>query len=309
MSAIIGSDIRSGIGARLRSGRERAGLTLLQVAEKLHVDAKVIESLEAERFDALGAPVFVKGHLRHYSELIGEQTGELLDMYSAATKPVLPDLTQLPKVGPASNPRRLVVPALVVLIGIAVVGSVWWVLQNLEPGKIVVKTPTAPREVAETLPADAVAPDTVLAEGGEPPAAPTPAAAVAPMGAAALPASHVVPSSNAPAAPLAQAPAPADAARVQTVDVTLRFASDSWVEVYDANGKRLFYDIGSASSSRKVSGTAPLRVVLGNAPGVTLDVNGKPAAVPAEVVRDETAQFLINRSGRIVRTRSPTDGG
>ena len=60
-----GSDTRSGIGARLRAGRERMGLTLLQVAEKLHVDAKVIESLEAERFDALGAPVFVKGHLRH----------------------------------------------------------------------------------------------------------------------------------------------------------------------------------------------------------------------------------------------------
>jgi hypothetical protein len=49
--------------------------------------------------------------------------------------------------------------------------------------------------------------------------------------------------------------------------------------------------------------------VLGNAPGVTLDVNGKPAAVPASAVRDDSAQFLINRSGRIVRTRSQTDGG
>jgi len=81
------------------------------------------------------------------------------------------------------------------------------------------------------------------------------------------------------------------------------------VEVYDANGERLFYDIGSASSSHKVTGTPPLRVVLGNAPGVTLDVNGKRARVPANVVTEDSAQFLINSSGRIVRARPPGDGG
>jgi cytoskeleton protein RodZ len=91
--------------------------------------------------------------------------------------------------------------------------------------------------------------------------------------------------------------------RGKPIEVTLRFAADSWVEIYDANGERLFYDIGSADSERTVSGTPPLRVTFGNAPGVTLDVNGKPATVPANVVRDDTAHFTINRSGRIVRTR------
>ena len=89
----------------------------------------------------------------------------------------------------------------------------------------------------------------------------------------------------------------------------MKFAADSWVEVYDANGERLFYDIGSAASSRKLTGTPPLRVVLGNAPGVTLDVNGRPAKVPANLVTEDSAQFLINRSGRIVRARPPGDGG
>jgi cytoskeleton protein RodZ len=101
----------------------------------------------------------------------------------------------------------------------------------------------------------------------------------------------------------------AEPPRSRTIDLTLRFAADSWVEVYDANGERLFYDIGSASSSRKVTGTPPLRVVLGNAPGVTLDVNGKRARVPANVVTEDSAQFLINSSGRIVRARPPGDGG
>src|SRR3954470_20698582 len=104
--AETGSDIRSGIGTRLRAGREKMGLTQLQVAEKLHVDSKVIDNLEIERFDALGAPVFVRGHLKHYAELIGEPASELLDLYAAATKPALPDLTKLPKASSDAKPGR-----------------------------------------------------------------------------------------------------------------------------------------------------------------------------------------------------------
>jgi len=86
--------------------------------------------------------------------------------------------------------------------------------------------------------------------------------------------------------------------------VTLRFSADSWAEVYDADGQRLFYDIGSAKSSRNLSGTPPLRVVLGNASGVSLSINGRRSPVPANAVQNDGAQFTINRSGRIVRAQS-----
>jgi hypothetical protein len=93
------------------------------------------------------------------------------------------------------------------------------------------------------------------------------------------------------------------------MEVTLRFAADSWVEVYDANGQKLFYDVGAADTSHTVSGTPPFRVTVANAPGVSLDVNGKPATVPANVVKGAEAQFTINRSGRIVRTLPQAGGG
>jgi cytoskeleton protein RodZ len=105
----------------------------------------------------------------------------------------------------------------------------------------------------------------------------------------------------------AAASAATNASRARAVNVTLKFTADSWVEVYDANGQRLFYDIGAANSSHALSGTPPLRVVLGNAPSVSLNINGKAAKVPASVMQDSGAQFTINRSGRIVRTRP--DGG
>jgi hypothetical protein len=93
------------------------------------------------------------------------------------------------------------------------------------------------------------------------------------------------------------------------MQVTLRFAADSWVEVYDAKGEKLFYDVGAADSSHTVSGTPPFRVTVANAPGVSLDVNGKPATVPANAVKGAEAQFTINRSGRIVRALPAAGGG
>jgi cytoskeleton protein RodZ len=60
------------IGQQLRAARERMGLGVAQAAEQMHVDEKVIDALETGRFNALGAPVYVRGHLRHYADLVGE---------------------------------------------------------------------------------------------------------------------------------------------------------------------------------------------------------------------------------------------
>jgi cytoskeleton protein RodZ len=367
MSATPPSEFRTGIGARLKAGRERLGLTLLQVAEKLHVDASVVEKLEAERFGEFDAPVYVKGHIKRYSELVSENTQELLDAYSAAIKPVLPDLTQLPKVSQhATDPRKLVLPSLVVLIAFALVGTVWWVLQNV--GKL--NPPVTPQAVQTTdeaptaVPNDAPGASDVLPSAAT---APTPSSPTASRdagsnapNASTVRAIEEAPSSAAQSAPGGQTSAPAQSSalnsgtaqpqssatarrgtgtragttagaassaqitkttklaaattpaatappepqqRLKSIDLTLKFAADSWAEVYDANGQRLFYDIGSANSSHAVTGTPPLRVVLGNAPGVTVNINGRAAKVPASAVQNDSAQFTINRSGRIVRAR------
>ena len=68
MTVEAGSGEPRGIGARLRAAREKRGLTLLQAAERLHLDVRVVEALEAGDFAALGADVYVRGHLRRYAE-------------------------------------------------------------------------------------------------------------------------------------------------------------------------------------------------------------------------------------------------
>src|SRR6186997_2780631 len=109
------------IGERLRAGRERAGLSMAAAAEKLHLDIKVIEALEADRFAELGASVYVRGHLRRYADFVGEPGAELVSSYTAReARPPPPDLTQIPQAERRSDPRRLVTP----FVGLGCAGTV-----------------------------------------------------------------------------------------------------------------------------------------------------------------------------------------
>lgn len=67
----------AGCGQRLRKAREAAQLTLADVATRLKMPVRVVESLEAEDWNRLGAPVFVRGQLRSYARLLGLATAPL----------------------------------------------------------------------------------------------------------------------------------------------------------------------------------------------------------------------------------------
>src|SRR4051794_29292335 len=116
-----------GIGARLRAGREKLGLTVLQVAERIHTDPKIVEAIEAENYEVLGAPVYARGHIRHYAELVGESSNELIQVYSNLAKVAQPDLTRIVKAPAGPDSSKLVAPALVVIAVFAVAGAIWWI--------------------------------------------------------------------------------------------------------------------------------------------------------------------------------------
>jgi cytoskeleton protein RodZ len=119
------------IGEVLRVARERMGLAVGQAAERLHVDAAIIQALEEERFSALGAPVFVRGHLRRYAELLGEPEAPLQARYAALQEASIPpDLTQLPKRTAPLIRREARRWPLVLMAGLLVlVIVIWWALR------------------------------------------------------------------------------------------------------------------------------------------------------------------------------------
>ena len=68
----------AGCGQRLKQAREAAGMSIDDVAARLHMPARIVSSLEAEDWSRLGAPVFVRGQVRSYSRLMGLVTAPMM---------------------------------------------------------------------------------------------------------------------------------------------------------------------------------------------------------------------------------------
>ncbi|HEV3180862.1 MAG TPA: RodZ domain-containing protein [Steroidobacteraceae bacterium] len=268
MTNAAGGEMVRGIGARLRAAREKRGLTVLQAAEKLHVDARILEALEAQDFAALGADVYVRGHLRRYAEAVGESPAELQELYAGSARPAPPDLTRIPRSDSGRRSSPLVLPALLLVVGCALAGLLWWFL-NL------------PHESAQPLSATPPTPASSTSGAGRGAAGANGAAATPERGAATAPAGGSLPTSN-----------------TGQMQLDLRFSALSWVEISDADGRRLLHGLYAPGSAREVTGTAPLRVVLGNAPAVALKLNGRPVTTAGLVHRNGSAHLLIDRTGR-----------
>jgi cytoskeleton protein RodZ len=56
----------------------------------------------------------------------------------------------------------------------------------------------------------------------------------------------------------------------------IRFPIESWVEVYDREEKRLYYNLAKPDSVVDVSGAPPIRILLGRTRGVTVEFQGEP---------------------------------
>ena len=105
-------------------------MTLTQASEKLHVEPKSLVALEAEDFAIFGAPVFTRGHIRRYSELLGERTDELVALYNETARAAQPVAPRPPRIDPLVDVRRFAVPALFALIGLVLLAVVWWILKK-----------------------------------------------------------------------------------------------------------------------------------------------------------------------------------
>jgi cytoskeleton protein RodZ len=73
-----------GLGERLRSARKAKALSVEQVANALHLEEASVVALEEGRFEAMGAPVFVRGHLKRYAQVVGLSPETVLDAYRVA---------------------------------------------------------------------------------------------------------------------------------------------------------------------------------------------------------------------------------
>lgn len=72
----------------------------------------------------------------------------------------------------------------------------------------------------------------------------------------------------------------------------LRFSSDCWVEIRDAEGRGIVSDLGRAGQTYAVHGQGPFRLLLGYAHGVQLTYNGEPVGLSSHI-RNDIASLVV----------------
>lgn len=251
----------AGCGDRLRKAREAAGLSIDEVAAKLHMPGRVVRSLEAEDWSRLGAPVFVRGQVRSYSRLLGLMTAPMMDALDVGqVEPShLVSRTHTPKAQWWAEQvgRRLVY--IVLTLSLAV--PAWVATQrHLSNTNGDAQPLDAPVEGLGQL--EAQAPRTVVA-------------------------------SMAPVAK--QAPA----AAVATADIVVHARAETWVDIVAQDGSSIEKGLLPAGTERRYASAQVARMTIGNASSVEIRNRGATVDL-APFARANVARFTVSSDGSLV---------
>lgn len=255
-----------GCGARLRKSREDAGLSIDEVAARLHMPARVVRSLEAEDWSRLGAPVFVRGQVRSYSRLLG-----------LTTAPMMAALTDVGPVEPSHLISRNHTPRLQ-----------WWAEQIGRRLIYIVLT------LSLAVPAW-VATRQHLA-GGE--------AAAAPLDTPVDARGSSVEPRQAPQRTLVASMTPVPAALPAGSDILIRTSGESWLDVVARDGSTLEKGLLAAGSERRFAAAQVARVTIGNVAAVELRNHGRSVEL-GSFARANVARFTVSSEGWLVAADQP----
>lgn len=239
--------VAAGPGQRLRLAREAAGLSREEVSTRLRLRLELIRALEEDDYAHLPPLAFVSGYLRSYARLLELPAEELVAMLERRDEsPVLVSPVMAPHQRRSSDWPVRVVTWLIILLLIGLLAA-WWLARQ-------------PQE--EDVAADPVP---TLRSGG------TVELSLPPAGETVLPEEPVA-VEPAPAVELpAPTPAPLALAEIQLEATN----GDCWLEIKDAAGTQVAYELLKEGNTRTVRGKAPFEVFLGYAPAVTLYYQGQ----------------------------------
>jgi len=245
----------SSVGGYLRQLRETRGVSLEEIARVTRVSSSYLHALEADDFASLPVPVFTRGFVRAYCQALGEAPDEALALYEGRTEaPPAPPIspvrrTSLPPPPTATEPVSrnrgpvLVSFVLLVVLGLALFAVTLVLQSGREPAE-------ERRAVRTTLP--------------PPPAASPGRPSDAPV--------TTQPSASAPAVPSAPAPP-----RPSGYRLIARAVEPTWIRVRTEEGQTTEETI-PAGQIREWFSAKPFTLTIGNAGGVSLELNGR--AVP-----------------------------
>ena len=272
-----------GFGKLLRSLREKAGLSLDDVANRTKISRGQLEAMEREEMRLLPEPVYVRAFIRDICRVMGADPKPVTDAFARDFAPEAP-AAQAPAAADAVPARKMEKEVefhasprkkgfrvfLAFAVVIVLIGAVWggWregILSklggdNTEAAQVQMQEASGrtaalqrPRSPSNAMPANA--PLTANPDG----TASSPDAAASPAG---------------------------------TGNVTIRTIGSSWVKLIDADGKTIFQGNIKAGDEKSFTGKLPIRATVGNSTQCAVSLNGTPFDLSG-YTKGSVARFIL----------------
>ncbi len=311
-----------GPGDKLQAARISKGLSLDEVASKMHLSKAILSSLEDNSFEEITAPIFVKGYLRAYSRLVNIDEDEIIQQYTTHYMEGDPPITSTSNTAPelnADNSKVKWITYLVIIGLIALLSSWWWNRYQQEPETVSLDS-SQPSLTEDIKISEANEATDNLEANPEKEALQLEIKTVADSIQLQSPdsekvaESHNVPinsqteqlsvsEANTDEADTEEVSAeidqPASAPQIDSVknnkDLQITVNADTWATIKDADGKRLVYDLLKSGEQISVQGKAPYKAFLGNGYGVTMIYKGEKIDLSKVIRSDNTARIKIGQ--------------
>lgn len=280
------SQTNTGAGARLAAARKARSLSLASLAAQLKVPEARLLALEAERWTELPDGPYARGLATSVCRALGLDPKEVLQLMPGAAPVALEKVAEGINRPLQLHPRQRLLASgplllLLMLLLAAAAAVAFWPQGRSLPWSFGAQAPEGEAEAvqlveAPTVPLAASAPAVRLVV----PPAPRPSAAAsvvaAPLAEPITPASVPAAAMPLPAPSPASGVLPSAGMNAEAALLTLVAREETWVSISDARGTSLVARVLPAGERLQLEApAAPLRVVLGNAPGAELNWRGQ----------------------------------
>ncbi|SNB44886.1 helix-turn-helix domain-containing protein [Geobacter sp. DSM 9736] len=253
MSTIPETWVGKPVGQILRETREARGFSLEDAARVTRISKNYLASIEAEAYEKLPSPAYIKGFLRIYAGYLDLSGDAVVACYERGTAPV-PPVVEKPAARPAPKgdkaftrkSGRWSIPLL--LLVLVLIASFFYGERDERPQRP--QPPTPP-----------------------PPPAALPPSPVLPPRTSAIP----PPPEEAPAAPAQETTIEAPVPQGKGLVLRLKVNQDSLLSISIDSGTSQKYDLKSGDVI-EWKGEKAFTLELSNGGGVAAELNGKPVA-------------------------------
>ena len=318
-------------GELLKQLREEKEMSIDEVSEKIHLEPRVIEALEANNFEILPAATYARGYLRSYAKLLGADAEKVISLYNndAPEAPeIIPEIKHPTQTSSTDKPVKAFSYLLSLVLVLLVIA--WW------QSDLIVEIPESTneqvRDTNKTIENDIVVQDTqssiavenidnvslnkgILEE--EESIDTTPADSLSETLDGVVEEISITNDSTTEEPVVTASPEldieieneyrdPLEGRDIIDTrgegpdQITIVLTADSWVEVFETDGDKLYLNLARNGQTLILNGTSPFSVLLGFSQGAAISFNGKQID-HAPYSRSGIARFNVGREGTSAR--------